>query len=78
MELIAGGKSFAEVKIQRVFRRDAPSPFLFVIAIIRVNLILTKYTGGYKLRKSQEKFNQLFYSADTKLFAESNNKTGKP
>ena len=56
VELTTGGKSFAEVKIQiAIFQGDALSPLLFVIAMIPLNHILRKCTGGYRLTKSQNK-----------------------
>ena len=43
VELTAGGKSFADVKIQRrIFQGNALSPLLFVIAMMPVNHILRK------------------------------------
>ena len=57
MELTAGGKSLAAVKIQRgIFQGDALLPLIFVIAIMPFNHIFRKCSGGYKLRKSQEKY----------------------
>ena len=56
VELTAGGRSLAEAKIQRgIFQGDTLSPLLFLIAMMPFNHILRKYTGGYKLNKSQEK-----------------------
>ena len=55
VELTAGGRSLAVVKIQGgIFQKDALWPLLFVIAIIQLNQILRKCTSGYKLTKSQE------------------------
>ena len=45
--MAAGGKVLAEVTIQRgIFLRDVLSPFLFVIAMIPLNHIFRKNTGG--------------------------------
>ena len=56
VELTAGGKSLAEVKIQRgIYQGDALLPLLFVTAMMPLNHILRKCTAGYKLSKSQEK-----------------------
>ena len=45
IKLTAGGKIFAEVKIQRgIFHRDALSPLLFVIAMMSPIHIFTKCT----------------------------------
>ena len=50
VELIAGGRSLAETKIQRViFQGDALTPLLFIIAMMPLNHILRKCTAGYKL-----------------------------
>ena len=76
VELTAGGKSLAEVKIQRgIFQGDALSPLLFVIAMMPLNHILRKCTVGYKLTKSQEKINHLMYKDDIKLFAKNKEET---
>ena len=62
VELTAGGKSFAVVKIQRgIFQWDALLPLLFVKAMMPFNHMLRKYSGGYKLTKLQEKINYLMY-----------------
>ena len=58
-ELIAGGKSLAEVKMQGgIFSRDSLSPLLFVIAMMPLNHILREVTGRYKLHKRQEEYKQ--------------------
>ena len=58
VELTAGRKNFAEVKIQRsTFQGDALSPLLFVITMMPLIHILRRCTAGYKLSKSQEKIN---------------------
>ena len=45
--LTAGGRRLAETKVQRViFRGDALSPLLFIIAIMPLNHILRKYITG--------------------------------
>ena len=77
VELTAGGKSLAAVKIQRgKFQGDALSPLLFVIAMMLLNYILKKSTAGYKLSKSQKKkkkkkkkINHLIFMDGIKLFA---------
>ena len=73
VELTAGGKSLAEVKIQRgIFQGDTIPPIpLFVIAMMPLNHILSKYTAGNKLCKSLEMINHLIYMDDIKLFAKS-------
>ena len=53
------GKSLPEVKIHRgIFQDDDLSPLQFVIAMIPLNHILMKCSGGYKTTKSQEKKKQ--------------------
>ena len=70
VELTAGGRSLAETKIQRgIFRGDALSPLLFIIAMMPLNHLLRKCATGYKLCRSQEKINHLMYIDDIKLFA---------
>ena len=70
VELTAGGRSLAEMKVQRgIFQRDALSPLLFIIAMMPLNHTLWKCTARYKLSKSQEKINHLMYMDDIKLFA---------
>ena len=60
VKLTAGGKGLAEVKIQRgIFQGDALLPLLFVIAMVWLNHLLRKCTGGYKLSKLQEKINHM-------------------
>ena len=44
-----------------------------IIPMLSLNHILRKYTGGYKLSKSQEKVNHLTYMDDMKLFAKKEN-----
>ena len=39
------------------------------ITMMALNHILRKYTGGYKLHKSQEKINHRMFMDDIKLFA---------
>ena len=69
-ELTAGGRSFAETKIQRgIFQGDTLSLLLFIIAMMPLNHILIKCTAGYKLSRLQEKSNHLMYMDDIKLFA---------
>ena len=78
VELTAGGKTLAEVKIQRgVLQGDAQLPLLFFIVMIPLNYILRKFTAGYKITKSQEKINHLMYLNDIKLFAKNEKKKNK-
>ena len=70
VELTAGGRSLAEINIQRgIFQGDAQSPLLFIIAMMPLNHILRKCTAEYKLSRSQEKINHLMYMDDIKLSA---------
>ena len=70
VELTAGGKGLAEVKIQRgIFEGDALLPLLCVIAMMPLNHILRKCTAGYKLSKLEENIKHLMYMDDIKLFA---------
>ena len=66
VESTAEGRSLGEAKIQSsIFQWDALSPLLFIIALIPLNYILRKCTGGYKLSRLQEKINQLIYMDQT-------------
>ena len=47
VEFITGGKRLAEAKIQKgIFKRDELSPLLFGLAMMSLNYILRKCTGG--------------------------------
>ena len=70
-ELTTGRKSLAEVKIKReIFHRDTLTPLLFLRVIMSLNHTARKCTDRCKLRKSQEKINNLIYMDDIKLFAQ--------
>ena len=70
VELTAGGRSLAEIKIQRgISQGDVLSPLLFKIATIPLNHILRKCKAGYWLSKLQEQINHLMYMNGIKLFA---------
>ena len=72
VELTAGGKSLAEVKVERsTFQRDVLLPLLFVISMMPLNHIFRKWKG--KLCKSQEKINHLMYADDIKPFVKNEN-----
>ena len=60
VELTAEGQTLAEVKIQRgIFQEDALSPLLFLVAMMPLNYLLRKCTGGNKFTKAQEKINHV-------------------
>ena len=70
IESTAGGKSLAEVKIQRIiFQGNSLSTLLFIIAMIPFNHIQRKCTAAYKISKSQEKINHQMYIDNIKLLA---------
>ena len=53
VELTAGDKTLAEVKILRgIFQGDVLLPLLFVIAMMSFNYMLRKCTESYKFTKS--------------------------
>ena len=69
VNLTAGGKSLAEMKIRRgVSQGVALSPLLFVIAMMPLSHMLRKWTGGLKFHKSQEKINHRMYMDIIKQF----------
>ena len=73
VELIAGGKSWAETKIQRgIFQGDALSPRLFIIAMMPLNHTHRKCTTGYKLSRSQKMY------MDDKTICKKWKRTGNP
>ena len=58
VELAAGRKMLAEIKIQRdISQRDSLLTLLFVLIMMPLNHILRKCVGGYKFTKSKEKIN---------------------
>ena len=70
VDLTSGGRSIADIKIQRgIFQGDVQSPLLFIIAMMPLNHILRKCPAGYKLSRYQERINHLMYKDDIKLFA---------
>ena len=61
VDLTAGRKTLAWEKIQGgIFQYDVLSPLLFVIAMMSLNKILRKETGGNKFYNSQEKSTTLY------------------
>ena len=77
VELTAGGRSFAEAKIQRgIFQENALSPLLFIIDMMPLNHLVRKYTAGYKLIRWQEKVNHLKFMDDIKLFYKKGKRNG--
>ena len=65
-----GEPTVTQIKIRRViFQRDTLSLLLFVIAMMPVNYILRKYTGGYRFTKLPEKINHPMYMNDIKILA---------
>ena len=75
VELTAGGKSLAEVKIQRViFHGDILSPLLFAMAIMLLTHNIRKCINVYKLHKWQERNNHFIYMDDIKQFVENKTK----
>ena len=65
------------IKIQiNIFHRDSLSLLLFNIAMMSLNHVPRKYTGGYKFSKLQEKINQLMYMDDIKIFTKNKEELG--
>ena len=64
-------------KIKRViFKRDALSSFLIVIAMKSLNHIFRNCYEGYKYFKSEEQINHFIYKDDMKKFAKKWKRTG--
>ena len=79
VKLTAGGRTLAEVKVQRgMLQVDTLLPLLSIIAIMPLNHTLRKCTAGYKLSKSQEKINHLIYMGDIKLFGKNEKELETP
>ena len=56
VKLTAGGKTLAEVKIQRgIFQGDEHSLLLLIIAMMPLNHIIRKFAGDYKFTSLQER-----------------------
>ena len=67
VEMTAGGKTLAEVKIQRcIFQGNGHSLLLIVISMVRL-ILFRRCLGGYKFTKSVEKFNHLTYTVCKKM-----------
>ena len=70
VELTAGGENLAEMKIRKgIFQVDSLPLLLFVTAMMPLNYILRKCTGGYKFTKYLEEINHLMYMDGIKIFA---------
>ena len=62
VEMSCGREMLAEANIWRgIFRGDAFSPLLLVIARIPLTLILRKCKNGYTFSRTKEKINHLLY-----------------
>ena len=71
-------KSFTEDKIQiGIFQEHSHSSLSFVIAMMPLNYIIRKCTGGHKFSKSQEKINYLMYMDNITLFEKKKKKKRK-
>ena len=78
VELTAGGKILAEVKILRgILQGDTLSLLQFVIAMMTLNIILRKCTARQKLSKSQEKINHDVHERH-KTFCQKRKRIGNP
>ena len=78
VELTAGSKSLAVVKIQRgTFQGDTLSPLLFVIAMMPLSHIIRKCIGGYQLSKSP-KNQPLNVHRRHQTFCQKRKRTGNP
>ena len=72
VELILERETLALVKIQKgILQGNSLSQLLFFIAMMPLNYIHRKHSGGYKFTKSQRKIYYLMYMDDIKLFTKS-------
>ena len=70
VELVAGGQTEADVKIQRyILLGDSLSLLQFAIATMPLNYILKKCARGYTFTILQKKINQLMYIHDINILA---------
>ena len=61
-----------------IYQGDALSPLLFVIAMMALNDILRKYTGGYKLIKVTEKNIHFIYMEGHETVCQKRERIGNP
>ncbi len=67
-DLTAKRQTLTEVNIQKgIVQGDSLSQLLIVRAMMPLNYVLRKCTGGNKFTKSQEKINHLMYEDDILL-----------
>ena len=70
--LCSGNSELGEVEIKRgIFQGDSLSPLVFVLALIRLSLILRKAKAAYEFSENKEKINDLLFMDNLKLYSRS-------
>ena len=68
--LCSGNSELGEVEIKRgIFQGDPLTPLVFVLALIRLSLILRKAKAAYEFSESKKKINHLLFMGDLKLYS---------
>ena len=67
--LCLGNSELGEIKTKPgIFQGDYLSPLVFVLALIRLSLILRKTKEAYEFSESKEKINHLLFMDDLKVY----------
>ena len=68
--LCLGNTELGEVEIKRdIFQGDSLSPLVFVLALIRLSLILKRAKTAYEFSERKAKINHLLFMDDLKLYS---------
>ena len=70
--LCSGNTELCEVEIKRdIFQGDSLSPLVFVLALIRLSLILKRAKAAYEFSERKGKINHFLFMDDLKLYSRS-------